>query len=87
MSSNGCPKVVIFSGAGISTESGIRTFRDADGIWTKQFDLARVATIEAWEERPEDHYFPASLRAALAVFSKAFIPSSCGRQGTARSSM
>ena len=28
-------KVVIFSGAGISAESGIRTFRDSDGLWNE----------------------------------------------------
>jgi NAD-dependent deacetylase len=39
--------IVILTGAGISKESGIDTFRDKDGLWTK-VDLEEVATIEAW---------------------------------------
>ena len=41
------PGIVILTGAGISKESGIDTFRDEDGLWTK-VDLEEVATIEAW---------------------------------------
>jgi NAD-dependent deacetylase len=41
------PGIVILSGAGISKESGIDTFRDKDGLWTK-VNLEEVATIEAW---------------------------------------
>jgi NAD-dependent deacetylase len=41
------PGIVILTGAGISKESGIDTFRDRDGLWTK-VDLEEVATIEAW---------------------------------------
>jgi len=41
------PGIVILTGAGISKESGIDTFRDKDGLWTK-VDLEEVATIEAW---------------------------------------
>ena len=40
-------KLVILSGAGISKESGIDTFRDKDGIWTKQ-DAMQLASIEGW---------------------------------------
>ena len=41
------PGIVILTGAGISKESGIDTFRDADGLWTK-VDLEEVATLDAW---------------------------------------
>ena len=41
------PGIVVLTGAGISKESGIDTFRDEDGLWTR-FDLEEVATIEAW---------------------------------------
>jgi len=41
------PGIVVLTGAGISKESGIDTFRDEDGLWTR-VDLEEVATIEAW---------------------------------------
>ncbi len=41
------PGIVILTGAGISKESGIDTFRDKDGLWTK-VDLEEVATLDAW---------------------------------------
>jgi len=43
--------VVVFSGAGISAESGIRTFRDADGLW-EGYSVEDVATPEAWQRNP-----------------------------------
>jgi len=42
-------KLVVFSGAGISAESGIRTFRDSGGLW-EQFRIEDVATPEAWKK-------------------------------------
>ncbi len=45
-------KLVVLSGAGMSQESGIRTFRDMDGLW-EEYDVAEVATPEAWERNPE----------------------------------
>jgi NAD-dependent deacetylase len=45
-------KVVIFSGAGISAESGLATFRDADGLWN-QHKVTDVATPDAWADNPE----------------------------------
>ena len=45
-------KLVILSGAGISKESGIETFRDKDGIWTKR-DAMQLASIEGWESDPQ----------------------------------
>ncbi|WP_395712619.1 NAD-dependent deacylase [Reyranella sp.] len=41
------PTIVALTGAGISKESGIDTFRDSDGLW-KRVNLEEVATIEAW---------------------------------------
>ena len=41
------PTIVVLTGAGISKESGIDTFRDADGLWTR-VNLEDVATLEAW---------------------------------------
>ena len=42
-------KIIIFSGAGISAESGLKTFRDSDGLW-ENYDLNDVATPEAWQK-------------------------------------
>ena len=39
--------IVVLTGAGISKESGIDTFRDKDGLWTR-VNLEEVATIDAW---------------------------------------
>lgn len=44
--------IVVLTGAGISAESGIRTFRDSDGLW-EGHDVRDVATPEAWERNPE----------------------------------
>src|SRR4029434_2384122 len=41
------PGIVVLTGAGISKESGIDTFRDKDGLWSR-VNLEEVATIEAW---------------------------------------
>ncbi len=45
-------KLVIFTGAGISAESGIPTFRDANGMWGK-YDAMRLASVEGFEEDPQ----------------------------------
>lgn len=44
-------KIVILTGAGVSAESGLGTFRDQDGLWTR-FDLAEVATPEGYARDP-----------------------------------
>jgi NAD-dependent deacetylase len=44
-------KLVILSGAGVSAESGIKTFRDMGGLWRK-YDIMEVASPEAWEKNP-----------------------------------
>lgn len=45
-------KLIIFSGAGISAESGLKTFRDSDGLW-ENYRIEDVATPEAWAKNPE----------------------------------
>ncbi len=45
-------KVVVFSGAGISAESGMPTFRGADGLW-RNHSVYDVATPEAWARDPQ----------------------------------
>jgi NAD-dependent deacetylase len=44
-------RIVILTGAGISAESGIATFRDKDGLWAKN-DISEVATPEAYARNP-----------------------------------
>ncbi|TJZ63478.1 NAD-dependent deacylase [Sphingobacterium olei] len=44
-------KVVVFTGAGISAESGLQTFRGQDGLW-EGYNLEEVATPEAWNRDP-----------------------------------
>jgi NAD-dependent deacetylase len=45
------PIVVVLTGAGISAESGLRTFRDSDGLW-EEHAITDVATPEAWRKNP-----------------------------------
>jgi NAD-dependent deacetylase len=44
--------IIVLSGAGISAESGLRTFRDAGGLW-EGFDVMEVASIEGWKKNPQ----------------------------------
>ena len=44
-------KVVVISGAGISAESGIQTFRDVNGLW-ENHDIMEVATFDGWLKNP-----------------------------------
>ena len=44
--------LVILSGAGMSAESGIKTFRDMGGLW-EEYDVMEVASPQAWEQSPE----------------------------------
>jgi len=45
-------KIVVFSGAGMSAESGISTFRDSGGLW-EQYKIEDVATFEAWQNNQD----------------------------------
>ncbi len=42
-------KLVVLTGAGISAESGLRTFRDSDGLW-EGYEVTEVATPRAWKK-------------------------------------
>lgn len=44
-------KLVVLTGAGISAESGLKTFRDADGLW-EGYEIEEVATATAWRRNP-----------------------------------
>lgn len=43
--------IVVLTGAGISAESGVKTFRDSDGLW-EEHRVEDVATYEAWQRDP-----------------------------------
>jgi len=45
-------KIVVLTGAGISAESGLRTFRDGDGLW-EGYNIEDVATPRAWHRNPQ----------------------------------
>ncbi len=45
-------KLVVLTGAGISAESGLRTFRDSDGLW-EGYDVTEVATPRGWRKDPQ----------------------------------
>ena len=45
-------RIAILTGAGISAESGIKTFRDSDGLW-ENYNVEDVATIDAWYRNPD----------------------------------
>ena len=77
-------RLVVLTGAGISAESGIRTFRDADGLWNS-YRIEEVASPVAWERDPQlvlDFYNmrrkqlyevePNAAHTALAEFEKTF---------------
>ncbi|KAF0203917.1 MAG: Silent information regulator protein [Bacteroidetes bacterium] len=42
-------KIVVLTGAGVSAESGIKTFRDSDGLW-EEYRIEDVATFDAWRK-------------------------------------
>ncbi|ANH83727.1 NAD-dependent protein deacylase [Niabella ginsenosidivorans] len=44
-------KLVVLTGAGISAESGLKTFRDSDGLW-EGYDVTEVASPEGWKRNP-----------------------------------
>lgn len=62
-------RIVILSGAGLSAESGLGTFRDVDGLWT-QYDLSEVATPEGFARNPGlVHDFYNARRASMIAAS------------------
>lgn len=77
-------KIIVFTGAGISAESGIQTFRDANGLW-EGHDVEDVASIDGWYRNPklvQDFYNmrrsvalqaqPNAAHEALVLLEKAF---------------
>ena len=44
--------IVVLSGAGVSAESGLKTFRDSDGLWNG-YDVYEVASPQGWEKDPQ----------------------------------
>lgn len=61
-------KIVILTGAGISAESGLKTFRDSDGLW-EGYNIEDVATPEAWERNPElvQHFYNERRKSVIAA--------------------
>ncbi len=45
-------KIVVLSGSGVSAESGLPTFRDANGLW-RQHSWMQLASLDGWRARPE----------------------------------
>jgi len=68
-------KIVVLTGAGISAESGLKTFRDTDGLW-EGYNIEEVATPEAWQRNPElvQHFYNERRKAVLtAIPNKAHV--------------
>lgn len=65
-------RIVFFTGAGISKESGLPTFRDADGLW-EGHPVEEVCSARAWEENPERvlAFYNERRRAARSVLPNA----------------
>ncbi len=45
-------KIVVLTGAGMSADSGLQTFRDSNGLW-EGHDVKEVATVQGWKNNPE----------------------------------
>lgn len=68
-------RLVVFSGAGMSAESGLKTFRDSGGLW-EQYRIEEVATPQAWAANPRlvlDFYNQRRAQAYAAEPNKAHI--------------
>ncbi len=62
-------KIVVLTGAGVSAESGVATFRDAGGVWAK-YDYREVATPEGFDRNPAlvHEFYNARRRGLESVF-------------------
>jgi len=49
---NKLKNLVVLTGAGISAESGLKTFRDMGGLW-EEYDVMEVASVDGWENNPQ----------------------------------
>lgn len=68
-------KLVVLTGAGISAESGLKTFRDSDGLW-EGYDVTEVATPRAWKKNPKlvlDFYNERRKNVAAAIPNAAHV--------------
>tara|TARA_B110000003_G_scaffold86123_1_gene88183 strand:+ start:1229 stop:1927 length:699 start_codon:yes stop_codon:yes gene_type:complete len=68
-------KVVVLTGAGISAESGLKTFRDSNGLW-ENHKIEDVATPQAWKANPEivlEFYNQRRLQASKAQPNEAHV--------------
>ena len=45
-------KIIVLTGAGMSAESGIKTFRDMGGLW-EEYDIMEVASPQGWQKHPK----------------------------------
>ena len=61
-------KLVVFTGAGISKESGLETFRDKGGVWDNH-DLKHLISVDGWKEKPNValDFYNARRRALLDI--------------------
>jgi NAD-dependent deacetylase len=61
-------KIAVLTGAGISAESGIKTFRDSDGLW-EGHDVMEVASPQGWKADPANvlHFYNLRRRQLLEV--------------------
>ncbi len=61
-------KLIVLTGAGISAESGLQTFRDSGGLW-EGYSVYDVATPEAWQRNPElvQNFYNERRKAVLAA--------------------
>ena len=60
---------VAFTGAGVSAESGIPTFRGAGGLWTK-YDPIKVSSIDSFLEDPTAYWAVSRERGAIAIAAR-----------------
>ena len=68
-------KIVVLTGAGISAESGLKTFRDSSGLW-ENHKIEDVATPQAWKANPEivlEFYNQRRLQASKAQPNEAHV--------------
>jgi NAD-dependent deacetylase len=65
-------KLIVLTGAGISAESGLKTFRDSDGLW-EGYDINEVANPRGWSKNPEQvlHFYNMRRRNVRDAFPNA----------------
>ena len=65
-------KLVVLTGAGISAESGLKTFRDSDGLW-EGYNVNEVATPGGWKKNPDQvlHFYNMRRRNVLDAIPNA----------------